>query len=239
MQAQFNARFRMWCDLIPGYESMGQQARKRVKIAFAEKTGKGKDFGAVHSVREKQYIEEEKEARKIFTRLSTNLDRIREVNANIINSNLDRGPELHALQKENNMRFSDNDCCECETPGFNLDESRIDYLNGRVNDIRYTKSGKLMTKYGLVDDAPPQGAEAFLERIAAGKYVLVEDRNGYLPDQKRFKWRDPAVKEDHAGYRTAWEAVEVQVAKAKDSIVVLPAAEGLAAVQAFEAADLP
>lgn len=158
------------------------------------------------------------------------------VTSGIINSiNLDRRPEPHAVQKENNMC----DCCSETTPEFNLDEARIEHLRSRVRMIERTKYHALERKYGILDDDKPVGAEALLARIASGKYTLVEDSLWGVQGHKKFRWRDPSVKEDYEGFKVATDTMDKQGTDVIDAIMVLPAAEALVKVQAFETADLP
>ena len=117
-------------------------------------------------------------------------------------------------------------------------EKQREYLVNRLRDVRDTKKQDLKKAHGLVDDDAPETVTDMLKRFADGKYTVKADR----ADKKTYNpmgyisWRDPAVKEDAAGYATARTKVMDAYQAAKDAIVVKAPADGLLALQAFETA---
>lgn len=112
-----------------------------------------------------------------------------------------------------------------------------DYLASRTIDIYSQKKSSLKKNYGLVDDDTPKDAEEIVARINAGKYII-EDTKTWRGVEKTFRWRDPAMKEDKAGYDASKITLQKLLQDTRDAIYIKPSIDGLAAVQAFEAATV-
>lgn len=131
--------------------------------------------------------------------------------------------------KGNNPMYVDND--------KHIESSKINYLSARVDQISYQKINDFRKLFGLVDDKSPDTATALVDRIQAGKFILSDETKNkptYDPD-RYIRWRDPAVKEDKAGFAAAEEAFEKAKQDTRDTIVIGTPAEGLVAVKALDA----
>jgi hypothetical protein len=117
-------------------------------------------------------------------------------------------------------------------------QEQWDYLANRLYQAqldRHTKAGR---KFGLTDDGAPQTPQEIVDRFASGKFMLPakKDENyGFWGSFEHIRWRDPAVKEDSAGYKVWSEADEVAFTEAMDQIRISSPAEGLKALKAYEA----
>ena len=115
------------------------------------------------------------------------------------------------------------------------------YLLNRL-DIAYDKMKQAASRqFGLTDDERPMTAAEMIARIIAGKYVLddsTKDYRTYNNTADYITWRDPAIKKDQLGFDAAKTKLQTLVTATRDSIMVKPAADGLAALQAFEATPI-
>lgn len=132
-------------------------------------------------------------------------------------------------QKGNNPMYVDND--------KHIESSKINYLSARAANVQYGKEQGMRKTFGLVDDYAPETAAELVKRIQDGKFLLKDDsKDKTCYDPTRFiKWRDPAVKEDQAGYKAAVDALGKVYQDTKDTIAIGTPAEGLAAVKALDA----
>jgi hypothetical protein len=113
-------------------------------------------------------------------------------------------------------------------------DPKICYLNERIETIAWQKCESLRRQFGLIDGAPPSTASEAVERIKAGKYVL-PSQDMIDTGVRSIIWRDPSVVKDKAGYDVAFEAkINAKIA-ARDVVMTGTPAEGLKAVQDFEA----
>jgi hypothetical protein len=134
-----------------------------------------------------------------------------------------------AKAKGNNPMYVDND--------KHIESSKINYLLSRLENLEYTKRTALEEQFGLRNDIAPDTAQAMVDRIQAGKFVLkadTKDKSVYEPT-RYIVWRDPAVKEDQAGYKIAVKAMDDAAQNVRDLIAIDTPANALAAVKAFEA----
>ena len=134
-----------------------------------------------------------------------------------------------AKPKGNNPMYVDND--------KHIESSKINYLSDRAATVQYRKEQDARKTFGLVDDMAPETAAELVKRIQDGKFILkdeTKDKNVYEP-ARYIKWRDPAVKEDTAGFRAAVDALAKVYQDTKDTIAIGTPAEGLAAVKALDA----
>lgn len=138
-------------------------------------------------------------------------------------------------KKEQTMNlYEDEDDMDIDT-----NSTKLNYLQSRLNNVRYARDNELEKEYGLRDDERPLNFNEFLARITAGKYTIDEKnktKNCYTP-LDYIRWRDPSVKEDQEGYRKANAALTAAAIKAADTIVVMSDdATRLAALRDFEKA---
>lgn len=119
----------------------------------------------------------------------------------------------------------------------NLEAKRIDYLKCQLNEANEVKHDELKVQFGVTDMDSPHTANELVARIKDGKFVI-DAKRGDQPlwgSLDNIRWRDPAVVEDTAGLCTAFSAMDSEYTKAERTIMVSPAADGLTALQAFEA----
>jgi hypothetical protein len=133
-------------------------------------------------------------------------------------------------------------CYECDDDFCShpqSDESKQrSYLSRRLNDLEHSKQQEAMKTFGLVDDDAPVNVKELIERILAKQYVLDEKKvtnRGYYNLQRGLRWRNPDLKEDQAGYDAFWSEFTKKQTATQDAISILPPADGLKALQEFEA----
>jgi hypothetical protein len=143
-------------------------------------------------------------------------------------------------KKDKNMsrRYDeDTDCYYDTLPAQTAEQQAKDRLILRANDLQWPATDKLAREFGMADDDAPTTFKDFLERIKKGKYVMSdkikEDQKLWHPEQY-IRWRDPAVKEDQAGYEAALEKFNKQMRDTIDEIYVLTPEEGLKALRKLE-----
>jgi hypothetical protein len=125
------------------------------------------------------------------------------------------------------------------SPTYSPEQESRDYLRNRLSAAYFSKDADLERAYGLRDDSSPQTPQEMVDRILAGKYVIDEKEDGEYYDDLSvyFSWRDPAIKKDREGYDAAHKILKAAHNKASDQVMVLSAAEGLKALQEFEATE--
>jgi hypothetical protein len=126
------------------------------------------------------------------------------------------------------------------SPTYSPEQESREYLCNRLSAAYFSKDADLERAYGLRNDSLPETPQEMVDRILAGKYVINkreygDDYYGDLLDY--FSWRDPAIKKDRDGYDAAHKILKAAHNKASDQIYVLSAAEGLKALQEFEATE--
>ena len=117
-----------------------------------------------------------------------------------------------------------------------------DHLIRRANNASDDKQAKMRQTFGLDDDQEPETLKDFFQRIKDGKYVIPTDetalnRRHWSTSRilEEIRWRDPAVKEDEAGYQAARDKMFAALQDTKDEIIVKTPAEGLESLRAFQA----
>lgn len=133
-------------------------------------------------------------------------------------------------------------------PGMFIDGSlsteanQKEYLSGRVREVALKKYEDLLRTHGLKDDPQPITPKELVDRIKAGQYVLPENSDDrdfyhYLLPAHFIIWRNPEIKKDQENFNKAEAAMIVEKTKVLDTIMVSNAADGLKALQEFEAKD--
>lgn len=110
------------------------------------------------------------------------------------------------------------------------------YLDGRLSNLRNTKDQEAELAFGLRDDRKPQTPKDLIDRITSGKYMVNPDNMEKKDYEllRSFRWRDPAKKEDRAGYEATQKAMETAATTVTDTIMIGTPTEALAALKAFE-----
>lgn len=133
-----------------------------------------------------------------------------------------------------------NDMDGSSTTFIPTDQAQRDFLLSEVSNVSNDLWRKAHKKFGFATDERPSTLEELLARIAAGKYVLPDEKAlkkiAYYYDDmfRHIVWRDPSIKEDQAGYDKFIEARDNMEKETRRTIVVKSPEEGLAALVAFE-----
>lgn len=136
--------------------------------------------------------------------------------------------------KESSME-SDMNYNTTTTTDYGFAETRK-YLLNRLSLLEGEKYGEAEAKY-LPTTKPPKNGKELREYIANGWIVTK------VPDDTQFNWdsplhymefQDPSKPRDQDAYEKATGLIAKGKIEAKDAIMVLPQAEGLAALKAFE-----
>jgi hypothetical protein len=125
------------------------------------------------------------------------------------------------------------------SPTYSPEQESREYLRSRLLAAYFSKDADLERAYGLRDDSSPETPQEVVDRIIAGKYVINKKDEGdyYCELLDYIYWRDPAIKKDREGYDAAHKILKAAHNKASDQVMVLSAAEGLKALQEFEATE--
>lgn len=126
----------------------------------------------------------------------------------------------------------------CSHPQSDESKQRM-YLENRLSGITSEKRADAYKAFGLQNDAAPTNAEDLIKRIKEGKFTYDEKAagTGWRNIFSGITWRDPDLKEDKAGFEAYEEKLYAERTKALDAIKIAPPADGLKALQAFEAWD--
>lgn len=131
-------------------------------------------------------------------------------------------------QKDNNMGYE-----------YNMEVDQRNHLKRRLEVVRNDKSADIRVKYHIDDQHPAQTKEEIINAFKAGEfdlpgYLFGRDgklAEGYVPQA----WLKAPTK-DTDGYNAAEKLLGAAYTEAKDLIIVAPLADGLKALNAFEAA---
>lgn len=122
---------------------------------------------------------------------------------------------------------------------YNMEREQRNYLDNRIYLTTEAKDIELSRAYGLLDDGHPKSAEEMIQRITEGKYILRpnnEDEDGWGHYAwERIRWRDPAMKEDRAGYKAAMATVSAARQKVQDHARLSPIDVAFKVFEEFEA----
>lgn len=149
---------------------------------------------------------------------------------------LDKLKEKAKKGKQMSRYYDEYNDCYVDQPQSDTADARS-YFKNRIAQISNEKGYALRKQFGLVDDAAPETLDDLVKRIQDGKYIIPKEYSDRkLYDPARFiKWRDPAVKEDQAGYDAAEALFEKEADKARDAVMSQPFDKVAEAVQALEA----
>jgi hypothetical protein len=110
-----------------------------------------------------------------------------------------------------------------------------------LNEHLYTAYSSAKTflerKFGLKDDVEPQTITETVKRIQDGLFVIPEKYKDKITygALSYIRWRDPKVVEDKDGFEAAKAELKKARTVAERIIAILSPAEGLKALQDFEA----
>lgn len=114
-------------------------------------------------------------------------------------------------------------------------EKQRNHLLFRVSDIHYVKAAELEKAFNLNPDKPYTD----LQKVewTEKKWYRIEEQTDSWNSSKRkvLFWEKPDNKPDRTGYEAAYAAMSKAIEDLRDDIQILPVAEGLAALRAFEA----
>lgn len=124
-------------------------------------------------------------------------------------------------------------CCqkEEETTMYTQDETK-NYLSRRLSNVANKLDRALYKQFGLANDPTPRTGAEIVAAIQSGKFIVPDTNHDY--GFSSIEWRDPSVKKDNAGYKTARDAMLAQQTTVEDAIMVKTADEALTALTAFE-----
>lgn len=132
-------------------------------------------------------------------------------------------------QKETDMRY--------DYVSTNTEQAQRSYALSRLEEIRQSKNNDLRKQFGLNDDEAPLSLNELLARFNSGKWTFPEDKKdkqyGTYTIFDIIRWRDPAVKEDDAGYKTAGEKLGESYQKGRDAIALGTPTDAKATLDAF------
>jgi len=123
------------------------------------------------------------------------------------------------------------------------ESAKTNYLLQRASNVKYKIQEDLRIKFGLNDDETPHTAQELVDRITSGKYILPTEKEAELLNDRCWpypsamagiKWRDPAVKEDRAGYKAAEKQLETAFDDVHDAVMIKSNDDALAAIKEFE-----
>lgn len=137
--------------------------------------------------------------------------------------------------KKMSRYYDEYNDCYVDQPQSDTADARS-YFKNRIAQISNEKGYALRKQFGLQDDEAPKTMEDLVKRIQDGKYSIPKEYEGkILYDPTRYiKWRDPAVKEDQAGYDAAEYTFEKEADKARDAVMSQPFDKVAETVQALE-----
>lgn len=112
-----------------------------------------------------------------------------------------------------NKTMENNMCYDCDEMDETTETERSrQYFRSRLFNVEEQKDYEVQKTFGMLDDPAPTKPSELVERIKSGKYILpIETHpngktvyfNPWLLDN--ITWRDPSLKRDEAGYKTAYK----------------------------------
>lgn len=115
------------------------------------------------------------------------------------------------------------------------------YLIDALYTAYQSAKSALEVKFGITDENSPSTLSELVKRIQDGQFVLPEkykDKPHYACTSY-LRWRDPKTVEDKAGFDVAKAALKKARDAAERIITIKAPADGLTALEDFEAAQAP
>lgn len=151
----------------------------------------------------------------------------------------------HRKSKKKEQDMYTNINATLNVPNTNPDEGKTQYLLGRLYNIKDDKTDEAETKFNIRWNDLPKTPAELIARLTTGKftYKLGVNADGTWKEEAAWHnspityidWR--TVPADNKGYDAFRAAMNDEATKVEDAIRILPAADGLAALQKFE--ELP
>lgn len=207
-------RWQMWSERIPGYMFANRNKKKHLKEEY-RKMQRIDNTTANYSTS--------------FWGIPTQQPMVTLTDSmwNIATTGTTPSPTVSVKEeKEQNM------CYDCDREELPVEKN---YLISRLLTANSELDQKARVKFGLRFENPKTFNEA-IERIKAGQYTVPKN-----PDVETWNalgdiiWRDPSVKEDKVSYQAFQAKQNKLYTAAMDTIYISEPAEGLKAVQDFEA----
>ena len=135
----------------------------------------------------------------------------------------------------------DFDCECCENRSTMTDDAKArQYLDQRLRDVWCRHEKALRVKFFTDEAEAPKTPKELADRLAAGKFTVRDEKDDdkdkwYGSIKNHIEWRDPKTPADKAGFAAFEVLLDKQNILAQDAIMVKTPADGLAALQAFEA----
>lgn len=149
-----------------------------------------------------------------------------------------------AKATKNKSKKMYNNYDEYETPiQTRTDETRKrDYLVQRLDYASEKKYSDLLAMFKMDDDRAPRNFNELQDRLSKGLFIIKDEdkeKEGPWPfgtgPLSYVNWRDPSKPADAKGFEAALKAKDIEYVKAEDQIKIADPADGLKALQAFEA----
>jgi len=235
MEAVYNARFQMWCRLIPGYAGMTRTDKRKAQSEFLAFWGFEGPSQLEPLERDYRMIPKE----QILEGCNCNFCR------DNYNLRYAQVPTSMKKKEENTMNTLNIVASAAQSSAQTFEHEAREYLRNRLSKTYWTKTEDLRPSFGLEDDSPPKTPKEVIERITSGMYMLPEEpeddfaqgdlggESWYQP-WNSIRWRDPAKKKDRDGYNLALKTLAKDRDATQDIIMTSDGKAGLEALQKFE-----
>jgi len=244
MEAVSNARFQMWCRLIPHYAGLCRPDKKRAQQEFLTR------YGYIEASQLEPLEEDYKMIPKDCILAGCNCEaclEAREYYGSATKTNVPSMREFVSKEKkEPTMNTLNIVASAAQSGAQTLEQDTREYLRARLSKSFWSKTEGLRPAFGLEDDKPPATPKEVIERITSGMYMLPKDDeegedendlNWYRP-WDAIRWRDPAKKKDRDGYKLALKTLEKDRDASLDIIMTSDSKVGLEALQKFESTTI-
>jgi len=244
MEAVSNARFQMWCRLIPHYAGICRTEKKKAQQEFLTR------YGYVEASQLEPLEEDYKMIPKTAILAGCNCEACLEAREyygsaklNLAKTNVPSMREFVSKEKkEPTMNTLNIVASAAQSGAQTLEQDAREYLRNRLLKTYHTKIEDLRPAFGLEDDTPPKTPKEVIERITSGMYMLPKDNVDYAGDSLEewyhpwdaIRWRDPAKKKDREGYELALKTLAKDRDAVMDTVMTQDSKAGLEALQKFE-----
>jgi hypothetical protein len=152
--------------------------------------------------------------------------------------------------KKQEKKMYDLDMDYSETNNLTADERKAQFLSQSLQTAASRKRGEAWSAFHMDGTDAPKSPKEFVDFIKEGKFQFSkaflnddgtwrdeEDHPYFYSDsmQRFLKWDDPAQRPDKKGWEAASEKIHAATTTAERAIVVGTPAEGLKALEEFEA----
>jgi len=240
MEAVSNARFQMWCRLIPHYAGLCRPDKKRAQQEFLTR------YGYIEASQLEPLEEDYKMIPKTAILAGCNCEACLEAREYYGSAKLNLVPSMKEFvskeKKEPTMNTLNIVASTSQSGAQTLEQDTREYLRSRLSKSYWSKTEDLRPAFGLEDDTPPKTPKEVIERITSGMYVLPKVDEDTADDEgtdwyqpwNSIRWRDPAKKKDGEGYELALKTLAKDRDASLDIIMTSDSKAGLEALQKFE-----